>query len=158
MPRVCHSGEASNAIDRRCRRQLTVTHDANRVDGTYSTINKQWHSLYRAVDSMGATLDFMLSATRKADAAERFCRKVLGASHTVPPRVITVDQHTADPLAFEVRQRDGLLPEACLLRPCQYWHNIIEQDHRFVQHRVNPGLGCGAFATAQRTIQGDEVL
>jgi hypothetical protein len=34
----------------------------------------------------------------------------------------------------------------------------MEQDHRFVKRRVNPGLGCGAFATAQRTIQGDEVM
>jgi transposase, IS6 family len=23
---------------------------------------------------------------------------------------------------------------------------------------VNPGLGCGAFSTAQRTIQGDEAM
>jgi transposase, IS6 family len=27
-----------------------------------------------------------------------------------------------------------------------------------VKHRVNPGLGFGAFATAQRTIQGYEAM
>ena len=27
-----------------------------------------------------------------------------------------------------------------------------------MKRRVNPGLGCGAFATAQRTIQGDEAM
>ena len=54
----------------------------------------------------GATLDFMLSATRNADAAERFFRKVLDAGHTMRPRVITVDQNAAYPLAFEALQRD----------------------------------------------------
>jgi IS6 family transposase len=34
--------------------------------------------------------------------------------------------------------------------------NVLEQDHRFVKRRVNPGLGFGAFDTAQRTIQGYE--
>jgi transposase-like protein len=35
---------------------------------------------------------------------------------------------------------------------------VVEQDHRFVKRRVNPGLGFGAFDTAQRTIQGYEAL
>jgi IS6 family transposase len=34
----------------------------------------------------------------------------------------------------------------------------LEQDHRFVKRRVNPGLGCGAFSTAERTIQGYEAM
>ena len=39
-----------------------------------------------------------------------------------------------------------------------FLNNIIEQDHRLVKRRVNPGLGFGAFATALRTIQGYEVI
>jgi transposase, IS6 family len=35
---------------------------------------------------------------------------------------------------------------------------MIEQDHRFVKRQVNPGLGFGAFHTAQRTIQGYEAI
>jgi transposase, IS6 family len=35
---------------------------------------------------------------------------------------------------------------------------VLEQEHRFVKCRVNPGLGCGAFDTAQRTIQGYEAM
>jgi transposase, IS6 family len=35
-------------------------------------------------------------------------------------------------------------------------NNLLGQDHRFVKRRVHPGLGLGAFATAQRTIQGNE--
>ena len=121
-------------------------------------IKKQWHYLYRAVDSRGATLDFMLSVTRNADAAERFFRQVLQASHALTPRVITVDKNAAYPLAFDALQHDGTLPETCLLRQCKYLHNILEQDHRFVKRRVNPGLGFGTFATAERTIQGYEAI
>jgi hypothetical protein len=37
-------------------------------------------------------------------------------------------------------------------------NHTIEQDHRFVKRRVNPGLGFSAFSTAQRTIQGYEAM
>jgi IS6 family transposase len=35
---------------------------------------------------------------------------------------------------------------------------MAERDHRFMKRRVNPGLEFGAFATAQRTIQGYEAM
>ena len=35
---------------------------------------------------------------------------------------------------------------------------MIEQDHRFVKRRVNPGLGFGSFDPAERTLQGYEVM
>ena len=41
-------------------------------------------------------------------------------------------------------------------------HNVlldfIEQDHRFIKWRVNPGLGFYSFPTAWRTIQGYEMM
>lgn len=145
-------------LDQRCRPSLRATNDSYRVDETYIKIKKQWHYLYRAVDSTGVTLDFMLSATRDAAAAEQFFRKVLDAGHTTLPRVITVDQNAAYPPAFEALKRDNTLPETSLLRQCKYSNNVVEQDHRFVKRRVNPGLGFGAFHTAQRTIQGYEAI
>jgi transposase, IS6 family len=145
-------------LDQRCRPSLRASNDSYRVDETYIKSKKQWHYLYRAIDSTGATLDFMLNATRDADAAERFFRKVLDAGHTTLPRVITVDQIAAYPPAFEALQRDSTLSETCLLGQCKYLNNVIEQDHRFVKRRVNPGLGFGAFHTAQRTIQGYEAI
>jgi IS6 family transposase len=84
-------------LEKRCRSQLNAANDSYRVDETYIKIKKQWHYLYRAVDSTGATLDFMLSATRDADAAERFFRKILDASHTTLPHVITVDENASYP-------------------------------------------------------------
>jgi transposase-like protein len=145
-------------LEKRCRPLLKATNDSYRVDETYIRVKKPWLYLYRAVDSEGHTIDFMRSATRDAEAAERFFRQALRASHTVPPRVITVDKNAAYPLAFEALQPDGTFPETCLLRPCKYLNNVVEQDHRFVKRRVNPGLGCGALATAPRTIQGYEAM
>jgi transposase-like protein len=145
-------------LDKRCRPYLRATNDSYRVDETYIKIKKHWSYLYRAVDSTGATLDFMLSATRNADAAERFFRQVLHASHTLTPRVITVDKNAAYPPAFESLQQEKTLPETCQLRQCKYLNNFVEQNHRFIKRRVNPGLGFGAFATAQRTIQGYEAM
>jgi transposase-like protein len=46
----------------------------------------------------------MLSPSRDADAAEGFFRQVLQASHTLTPRVITVDKNAAYPPAFESLQ------------------------------------------------------
>ena len=65
-------------LDKRCRPHLNMTNDSYRVDETSIKIKKQWYYLYRAIDSTGATLDFMLSATRDADAAECFFRSVPG--------------------------------------------------------------------------------
>ena len=145
-------------LDKRCRPHLKTTNDSYRVDETYIKIKKQWYYLYRAVDSEGNTLDFLLSATRDAKAAERFFRKALRASHTVPPRVITVDKNAAYPPAFEALQQAGPLPKDCRLRQQKYLNNLVEQDHRFVKRRVNPGLGFGSFDTAQRTLQGYEAM
>jgi transposase, IS6 family len=145
-------------LDTRCRPRLKATNDSYRVDETYIKVKKQWCYLYRAVDSTGATLDFRLSTTRDAKAAECFFRKVLAARHTTSPRMITVDHNAAYPPAFAALQQERTLPESCRLRQCKYLNNVVEQDHRFVKRRVNPGLGFGALHTAQRTIQGYEAM
>jgi transposase, IS6 family len=145
-------------LNKRSRPHLQTTNDSYRVDEKYIKIKKVWHYLYRAVDSEGNTLDFLLSETRDAKAAQKFFRKVLGAHHTVIPRVITVDQNAAYPPAVQDLTQAELLPQGCELRQSKYVNNMIEQDHRFVKRRVNPGLGFGSFDTAERTLQGYEVM
>lgn len=54
-------------------------------------VKKQWKYLYRAVDSQGNTLDFLLAAKRDTNAAKRFLIKALKATHTQLPRVINVE-------------------------------------------------------------------
>ena len=138
-------------LDRRCRPSLRATHESDRVDEPSIKITKPWHDLYRAVDSAGATLDFMVSATRHADAAERVFRAGLQASHTCTPRVITVDTHAAYPLVFDALQHEGTLPQRCLLRHGTYLNTMVERDHRFVKRGVNPGVGGGVWGVCHGT-------
>jgi hypothetical protein len=50
-------------------------------------VKGRWCYLYRAIDSRGATIDFLLSALRDADAAKRLFRKALSdRSHPVRSR------------------------------------------------------------------------
>ena len=56
---------------------LKATNDSWRVDETYIKVKKVWMYLYRAVDSQGNTLEFLLSPRRDAEAAKRFFSKAL---------------------------------------------------------------------------------
>ena len=145
-------------IDKRCRLYLKATNDSWRVDETYIKIKGVWKYLYRAVDSAGNTLDFMLSAKRDAKAAKRFLKQVLNAPHTVEPRVVTVDKNAAYPPAVAGLKVDEALPKSTETRQSKYLNNIVEQDHRFIKRRVKPGLGFGSFNTARRTIKGYEAM
>ena len=87
-------------IDKRCRPFLRRTNDSYRIDETYVRVAGAWTYLYRGVDSNGDTLDFLLRATRDRKAAIAFFRKTLGAAHTTPPRVVTVDKNPAYPVAL----------------------------------------------------------
>ena len=145
-------------IDKRCRAHLKLTNDSWRVDETYVKVKKQWKYLYRAVDSEGNTLDFLLSAKRDAKAAERFLSKALNARHNQKPRVINVDKNPAYPLAEEELKKVKKLLKQCQLRQVKYLNNIVEQDHRGVKRLIKPRMGFGSFNTARRTIQGFESM
>ncbi len=120
-------------IEKRCRPHLKTTTDSWRVDETYVKVKGVWMYLYRAVDSQGKTLEFLLSPTRDTQAARRFFTKVLGACHTVTPRVITVDKNAAYPKALHELKAVGAVPASCELRQNKYLNNLIEQDHRFIK-------------------------
>ena len=49
-------------LDKRCRPHLKPTNDSWRVDETYIKVKGEDRYLYRAVDSEGNTLDFLLTA------------------------------------------------------------------------------------------------
>jgi transposase, IS6 family len=65
--------------------------------------------LYRAVDSTGQTIDFLLTAKRNAAGAKRFFRKVFSSSANPIPRVINVDKNPAYPAAISSLQREAVL-------------------------------------------------
>ncbi|BCL77582.1 IS6 family transposase [Ktedonobacteria bacterium brp13] len=169
-------------LEKRSRPHLKAYNDSWKVDETYIKVRKVWMYLYRAVDSQGNTLEFLLSPTRDAEAAKRFFGKLLhvstcSASQNHPieepvaqlltptnsittrtPRVINVDKNAAYPKAIADLKAAGVLPEHVELRQVKYLNNLIEQDHRFIKRLTKPGMGFFSFETAQRTLQGYEVM
>ena len=79
-------------LDKRCRVHLKSTNKSYRVDETYIRIKGQDHFLYRAVDSTGQTIDFLLTAKRDTAAAKRFFQKTLLDPANPQPRVINVQE------------------------------------------------------------------
>lgn len=124
----------------------------------WSLYKGQWKYLYRAVDSAGNTLDFLLSAKRDVRAAARFFRRVLNASHTQTPRVINVGKNPAYPKATAALKQDQQMSKSTEMKQNSYLNNIVEQDHRFIKRLTKPGLGFQLFNAARRKIQGDEAM
>ena len=145
-------------LNRRCRPELRRTNRTWRVDETYLRVAGKWTYLYRAVDSTGATIDFLLSARRDAAAAKRFFQKALRSLGHPRPRVINVDKNPAYPAAVEALKAEGSIPNRVALRQCKYLNNVIEQDHRTVKKRVWLAKGYGSFQSAWRTLQGIEAM
>jgi IS6 family transposase len=60
----------------RLRRQRKPTNKSWRVAESYIRVKGAWCYLYQAIDSTGATIDFLLSALRDAAAAQRLFRQL----------------------------------------------------------------------------------
>ena len=144
--------------ERRLRSRLKPTNDSWRVDETYIRVKGKWVYLYRAVDSRGATIDFLLSAKRDAAAAGRFLTKALGAENHPAPRVINTDEHAGYPAAIVRLKAEEALKENCRHRPVQYLNNVLEQDHRTIKRRVRASQHFRSFWGAWRTIAGYEAI
>jgi transposase, IS6 family len=124
----------------------------------YVRVKGRWCYLYRVIDSAGATIDFLLSALRDADAAKRLFRKALTDRSHAQPRVINTDLAPIYGSAIADIKEEETLRSRCRHRPVQYLNNIIEQDHRAIKRRVNAKQGFREFQAAQRTIRGYEAM
>ena len=107
-----------------------MTNRSWRADESYLRVAGKWTYLYRAVDSTGATIDFLLSARRDAAAAKRFLQKALRSPGHARPRVINVDGNPSYPKVISELKKTGELGRRCRCRPVRYLNNIVEQDHR----------------------------
>jgi len=156
---ICRRIQAYAAeLEKRIRPHLRMSNGSRRLDETYVKVKGRWTTLYRAVDSRGQTIDFLLSAKRDAEAAKRFFRKALAQPHTVNPRTITVDKNAACPKAITEMKKDGELWRRSRLRQLKYLNNTVKQDYRRVKRLTGPGLGFGGFWTARRTLAGYEAM
>ncbi len=161
---ICHTTmmrwvhEYASKLEKRVKRLLKPTNDSWRVDETYIKIKGKWFYLYRAVDSDGNTLDWMLSETRDKKAAASFLKALISLSHSVNPRVINTDKNAAYRPAFENCKDEKSFCKETKLRQVKYLNNVIEQDHRFVKRRVKNSLWLQSFRTAKSTIAGYETM
>src|SRR6202007_2139761 len=96
----------SPILSRRIRREMRCPNRSWRVDETYVRVAGKWTYLYRAIDSAGDTIDFLLSPNRDLIAAKGFLRLALSAG-PVRPRVITADGHPAYASAISELKHEG---------------------------------------------------
>ena len=143
---------------RGCAVILKPTNKPWRVDETYIRIKGRWCYLYRAVDSTGATIDFVPSGLRDATADQHLFRKALTDPAHPQPRVINTDPAHLYGVAISGVKQEGILRQRCRHRPVQYLNNILEQDHRAIKRRVKAKQGFREFHAARRTIQGYEAM
>ena len=83
------------------RREMRRPNRSWRVDETYIRVAGRWTYLYRAIDSAGNTIDFLLSPNRDLTAAKGFLQLAL-SSAPVRPR-------TSDPDRRAVRRAPAAL-------------------------------------------------
>ena len=144
-------------LSQRIRREIRRPNRSWRVDETYVRVAGNWAYLYRAVDSAGETIEFMLSPKRDLTAAKLFLR--LALTGVAPrPRVINVDGHPAYASAIADLKQTGELGRRCRCRTAPYLNNIVEQDHRFIKKRITASLGFRSVEGACRTIEGYEAM
>ena len=145
-------------LEERTRPHLKATGKSWRVDETYVRVKGRWFYLYRAIDSAGATIDFLLSPLRAADTAKALLAKALADPSHPQPRVINTDKAKCYPPAIHESKEEGVLRRRCRHRPVQYLNNILEQDHGAIKKRIRAKQHFRQFGCARRTIQGYEAM
>jgi IS6 family transposase len=103
-------------LNKRCRPYLKPVNKSYRIDETYIKVKGEDKYLYRALDSTGQTIDFLLTARRDMAAAKRFLCRAIDASGNAMPRVMNVDKNPSYPAAVEALKPEGAIPGRVVLR------------------------------------------
>jgi len=143
-------------LDKAFRRHKCPAGRRWRMDETYIKIKGQWKYQYRAVDTAGQTIDFLLTAKRDSAAALRFFRKAI--RHHGEPDVVTIDKSGANTAALTTLNAGKPEEEPITIRQSKYLNNLIEQDHRNIKRRIRPMLGFKSFRRAQTILAGIELV
>ena len=124
------------------------------MDETYIKVKGVWKYLYRAVDTDGNTVDYLLTAKRDKAAARRFFEKAMRL-HGMPEK-IAMDKSGANKAAID--DINGGLENKIVVRQVKYLNNIIEQDHRAIKRLTRPMLNFQSFRSAQNILGGIELM
>jgi transposase-like protein len=149
-------------LERFNRRKRAVTGKWH-VDETYIKVRGEWMYLYRAIDSVGDTVEFWFSAQRDLPAAKRFFRKAL-ERYGRPERVVIDGSQTnleaivSCDATNRLRDRSWRRLKPIRILQSRYLNNRIEQDHRRIKHRIRPMLGFKSSLTAGIILSGIEMV
>jgi putative transposase len=133
------------------------------VDETYVKVRGRWMYLYRAIDSLGDTVEFFFSEHRDLLAAKRFIRKAF-ARHGRPERIVIDGSQTNHEAIIacdgesRLRNRSQRLLKPIRIRQSRYLNNRIEQDHRRIKRRIRSMLGFKSTASAVTILSGIEMV
>ncbi|MDE9483381.1 IS6 family transposase [Xenorhabdus bovienii] len=141
---------------KRYRRSKPAVGHRWRMDETYIKIKGQWRYLYRAVDSDGNTVDFLLTTHRDKEAALRFFKKAM-RQHGQPDGV-TMDKSGTNKAAVDELNKEKTKDNDIIIRQNKSLNNLIERDHRHVKRRTRPMLGFKNFRRAQTVLAGIELV
>ena len=113
-----------------------------RIDETYIKVRGKWAYLYRALDKLGNTIDFYLSATRNTKAAKRFLGKALrGLKAWEQPEVLNTDKAPTYAAAIAELEAEGKCPNETKHRQVKYLNNVVEADHGKLELLIRPVRG-----------------
>jgi putative transposase len=148
-------------LERFNRRKRTVTGKWH-VDETYINVRGRWMYLYRAIDSVGDTVEYFFSEHRDLVAAKRFLRKAL-VRHGRPDRIVIDGSQTNHEAILSCDAESRLRDHSRRLKPIrirksQYLNNRIEQDHRRIKRRIRSMLGFKSQASASIILSGIEMI
>ncbi|MDN3031110.1 MAG: IS6 family transposase, partial [Candidatus Tisiphia sp.] len=141
-------------IDTAIRKRKKPVGNSWRMDETYIKINGTWVYLYRAVDLLGNTIEFLLRKHRDAVAAKAFFSKAF--KYNGHPEKVTIDKSGSNISALKAANKELAEDKQIEVRQVKYLNNIVEQDHRFIKKRTKPMLGFKSFRSAKITITGIE--
>ncbi|MER8931046.1 IS6 family transposase [Mesorhizobium sp. M0220] len=133
------------------------------MDETYIKVRGQWMYLYRAIDSLGDTVEFFFSENCDLVAAKRFLRKAL-TRHGRPERIVIDGSQTnyeailSCDAESRLRQRSRRPLKPIRIRNSRYLNNRIEQDHRRIKRRIRSMLGFKSQASAVVILSGIEMI
>jgi transposase-like protein len=143
-------------FEKRWQRYARPVGTSWRVEETYLKVKGKWVYLYRAVDRVGLTVDFLLSESRDMAAAKCFFQHAIEKRGV--PEKITLDGYAASHAAVAELQEGDVLPANLTVRTNKYLNNVIEQDHRRIKQRVRPMLGFKRMGSAAIMLSGIELI
>jgi putative transposase len=149
-------------LERFNRRKRSVTGKWH-MDETYIKVRGKWMYLYRAIDSLGDTVEFFFSENRDLSAAKRFLRKALDR-HGRPDSIVIDGSQTNHQAVISsdaenrLRDRSRRSLKPIRIRRSKYLNNRIEQDHRRVKRRVRYMLGFKSTVSAEVILSGIEMV